>query len=905
MRQARFSSKTISGSFGRIPSTLIALCVFVGSPAIHAAPYAAIPNGQPYLDASGNHIQAHGGFVLKHNGVYYWVGEDKSHDRATFKAVSMYKSTDMENWEAVGPVLTPQTRDVNGNLALAHCKIERPKLLFNAATGKFVLWGHWETYDGYGPSRVVVATADNIEGPYTVTAKGNFRPGEGNAEGVGDHLGIPTPNISKTPDANGVYPTYTPTASYPPVATSGTTSAELSNFAYNTTLKAVAVVLDAQGYPTTTRSAVARADYVIGGAALEQVVAPRIYPAANSTVIVNSNLKDKAYIVTRTQGASIYYTVDGSAPVPGAATTALYAEGTAIPLDRVKTIKAITVKGGVSSAASVVNYKPAVAGTSAPLYPPVISLPSGTYPSAIAALKIYNISDGTRIYFTADGRDPDPPVKGENMGYGSRDYTLFQDPATGKAYLVTAQDNVYLRVWQLTDDYTDVVPSTQYPMFINQAREAPALVRDGDYIYMMTSKQSGWYPNQIMYTRTRDIANKDAWEAQKPIGDNTGWHSQPTQIFNIGSASRPGYIYLGDRWNPLALGSSTYVWLPLAIDSAGAMSMPWTSELDIDLASGKATAMESLPRSIGRTVSATANVTSTATAKRTADQANDGIAQDTGHYYQPNVVPAFWQVDLQKTVDLGRIDLSFRSVGGSDSAHRYTIAASNDGSSWTTLADNTANKRVGFQSHPLAGQYRYVRVNITQVFDMVHNASASWSAGILEATVYDKPASWDSSSADFGFEKPITGTYVYNPTDAEWTFSGASGNGSGVTTNASGFTAGNPIAPQGTQVAFLQREGTISRGLTGLVPGKTYQVSLMGAQRANKTGGQLGQTFDILVNDTVLRSFAPPQSSTSYQPYTATFVATASFASLKIAGTNQNGGDNTILLDQVQVQQLD
>ncbi|WP_170304283.1 chitobiase/beta-hexosaminidase C-terminal domain-containing protein [Duganella radicis] len=886
----------------RLPVLLATVCVFAGGPAM-AATYTAVPNGQPYLDASGTHIQAHGGFVLKHEGVYYWVGEDKSHNAASFKAVAMYKSTDLENWERVGAVLTPDTVDVYGNHILSHCKIERPKLLFNQATNKFVLWGHWENYSSYGPSRVIVATADRPEGPYTITAKGHFRPGEGNSAGVGYLMGIPTPNLAKPPDADGNYPTFIPGyPSYPMTVASGAANAELANFGYSTTLKAVAVKLDGEGYPTPSRSAVAQADYVIGTAAGAALAPPAIYPqAGGATVVVNNNLKDNAYIVAGSPGATLYYTTDGSTPVAGAGTTKVYAEGTAIPLNAAKVIKAVSVKDGVISAVGTVSYRPADAGVAAPMYPPVISLPGGTYAGSIAAVKLYTVSDGTSIYFTADGRDPAPPVKGDNTGYGSRDYTLFQDPQTGKAYLVTAQDNVYLRVWQLTDDYTDVVPSTQYPMFINQSREAPALVRKGDYVYMMTSRQSGWYPNQLLYTRTADIGNKDGWEVQKSIGDNTGWHSQPTQVLDIGTAAAPEYLYLGDRWNPSLLGSSTYVWLPLDIDGAGNMEMRWTPETDIDLAKGKASGVGGQIVSNGKPVAATANVASTAAAPRTPDQANDGVFNLATAYYQPTGTPFYWQVDLGKNVDLGRLDLSLRSVGGSDAAHRYTVAVSQDGTTWTSQVDNSANTRVGFQSHNLNGSYRYVRVNVSQVWDMVHNASASWSAGIFEASVYSRPAAWNSTTADFGFEKPLTGSQLEQPAGSEWTF----GAGAGIASNGSGMSAGNPVAPDGTQVAFIQRQGSIARDITGLVPGKTYRVSLKAAQRANTPGGQLGQTFDLLVSDASIGSFAPAQWATSYRPYSATFVATAAFASVKLQGTNLRGGDNTILLDQVHIDQVD
>ena len=46
-------------------------------------------------------------------------------------------------------------------------------------------------------------------------------------------------------------------------------------------------------------------------------------------------------------------------------------------------------------------------------------------------------------------------------------------------------------------------------------------------------------------------------------------------------------------------------------------------------------------------------------------------------------------------------------------------------------------------------------------------------------------------------------TFKYDPTGSPWAFTG----GAGVSGNKSGFTSGNPPAPQGVQVAFLQDSG--------------------------------------------------------------------------------------------------
>src|SRR5262249_37938439 len=85
---------------------------------------------------------------------------------------------------------------------------------------------------------------------------------------------------------------------------------------------------------------------------------------------------------------------------------------------------------------------------------------------------------------------------------------------------------------------------------------------------------------------------------------------------------------------------------------------------------------------------------------------------------------------------------------------------------------------------------------------------------------------------DAGFEQPTTGSYIYAPTGTPWSFSGAPGNGSGVAANGSGFTAGNPDAPEGTQVAFLQGDGTISQQVAGWAAG-SYTIRFGAAQRAN------------------------------------------------------------------------
>ena len=154
--------------------------------------------------------------------------------------------------------------------------------------------------------------------------------------------------------------------------------------------------------------------------------------------------------------------------------------------------------------------------------------------------------------------------------------------------------------------------------------------------------------------------------------------------------------------------------------------------------------------------------------------------------------------------------------------------------------------------------------------------------------------------ANAGFETPAIGggNYQYNPTGGVWIFGGASPNGSGLVANGSGF--GNPIAPEGTQAAFVQQFGAITQAITGFVPGSFYRINFKAAERPGNV-----QTWNVKIDNTVISSFNPGSGATSYADYaTSTFTATAATHTLAFVGTNLAGGDNTIFIDNVAVEQI-
>ena len=130
-------------------------------------PYEAFHPGAIWEDTDGVHINAHGGGILYHDGVYYWYGEHKSeHSSSALVGVNVYSSTDLYNWKNEGIALSVMP-DGSGHKIEKGCVIERPKVIYNEKTKKFVMWFHLELKGrGYGPARAAVAVSDSPTGPY-------------------------------------------------------------------------------------------------------------------------------------------------------------------------------------------------------------------------------------------------------------------------------------------------------------------------------------------------------------------------------------------------------------------------------------------------------------------------------------------------------------------------------------------------------------------------------------------------------------------------------------------------------------------------------------------------------------------------------------------------------------------
>ena len=161
----------------RIMATIPFLIYFLLLAAAYAEP-ATIQPGEVWPDDRGQHIQAHGGGIIKQGDVFYWFGEDRAKDLDPEKRhVSCYSSQDLAHWSFRRRVLELADPENFGPRWI----LERPKVFYNAKTQQFVMYMHIDgpakpesLKGGYELARVGIAICDTVDGEYRYQR--SFRP---------------------------------------------------------------------------------------------------------------------------------------------------------------------------------------------------------------------------------------------------------------------------------------------------------------------------------------------------------------------------------------------------------------------------------------------------------------------------------------------------------------------------------------------------------------------------------------------------------------------------------------------------------------------------------------------------------------------------------------------------------
>ncbi len=180
--------KLLNASLFILVAIFIASCVgnqHTGFNSSEVKKYSSFQPGMQWLDNNGRHINAHGAGFIYENGRYYMFGEHKLGGTLGNKAligVHCYSSDDLYNWSDEG-IAFKMSKDPESKVVIGTI-LERPKVIYNANTKKYVMFFHLEFRKGptrksididdiynetpdYTSANIGFAISDKITGPYT------------------------------------------------------------------------------------------------------------------------------------------------------------------------------------------------------------------------------------------------------------------------------------------------------------------------------------------------------------------------------------------------------------------------------------------------------------------------------------------------------------------------------------------------------------------------------------------------------------------------------------------------------------------------------------------------------------------------------------------------------------------
>ena len=324
------------------------------------------------------------------------------------------------------------------------------------------------------------------------------------------------------------------------------------------------------------------------------------------------------------------------------------------------------------------------------------------------------------------------------LGHDSRDQSLFIDD-DNTAYLLSATNtNSDINIYKLDASWTKPVELVN-TICKGLHRETPAIIKkDGEY-YFFSSKASGWYPSQTMYTSTTDLAGE--WTPIREIGNNTTFDAQFNRISKVGTTYGVWSYHWGAQ-RKYKTPDGNFPRISIAAFNKGYASMDYYRYLEFNDDYGI------IPVQNGKNLTLNVPVTSAVSGAKgvKADCITDGASLDSSTYFQKSSnatigTPYMFTVDMQKKARISEINLSTRLVNGSEAAYKYTIEGSLDGKSYKMLVDGRTNWQVGFLilnvEDPTA--YRYLRLRIYGVVNIHKGNSAMWADGIYEFTALGIP----------------------------------------------------------------------------------------------------------------------------------------------------------------------
>ena len=248
------------------------------------------------------------------------------------------------------------------------------------------------------------------------------------------------------------------------------------------------------------------------------------------------NVAQSVTLATTTDGADIYYTTDGSNPT---ASSSAYSAAIAIAVS--KTIKAIAIKDGVSSALAEAEYVLQVAT-------PIIDPNGGAFEES-QAVTISCTTDGATVYYTNDGTTPTS---------SSTVYSAFSLTATTTVKAIAVKDG-----WE----DSEVATATFSKVDLNNAFVLTGLsaITADDVIAIVGNNGSNYAMSNDQGTSKAPVATAVTVSSNMipTVADNLKW--------NVSGNATSGYIFYPNE--------STTTWLYCTSSNNGLRVGDSTSKL--------------------------------------------------------------------------------------------------------------------------------------------------------------------------------------------------------------------------------------------------------------------------------------------------------------------------------------
>lgn len=337
---------------------------------------------------------------------------------------------------------------------------------------------------------------------------------------------------------------------------------------------------------------------------------------------------------------------------------------------------------------------------------------------------------------TPGGNDFAATFRGRPFDKDSHDMSLFVDDDNTAYILFATRNNSDIGILRLDENWEqpEVIVNT---VFVDKHKESPTVIKYEGRYYFFGSTANGWYPSQAEYASAESLDGQ--WTPLRPIGNGSTFATQANGVAKwIGTNGRMTFAENGYHWGEQYAANykdpmGTYARLFPMVFHNGIATADWFHQLDLDPVYGMIPVQSGQNLSLGKKAVDSQGLDATAVTDG-ADLASSPRVQHSSWGY--NIV-----IDLERSAQLSEINLTTREVNGSDTVYRYTLEGSMDNANWTVLVDGSANNVAGFVTNPISdeGHYRYVRLTVNNVINVINGQGATWADGIIELSVLGTP----------------------------------------------------------------------------------------------------------------------------------------------------------------------